>query len=454
MSKTFSRKDFLSYTAAAGAVAAMGSVAPTLTSCSSAPKEAGPTALRSLDGEYIPILNDKAVEGKALKVGLIGCGGRGNGAIDCLMTSADGVTITAICDVFQDRVDGTVAKLKKDYNTTVENVFVGFDSYKQVIDSGVDAVMICTPPVFRPEQFKYATEKGKHSFLEKPLAVDAVGCRSVMATSKQADAKKLSVITGTQRHHQRPYIESFKKVVGEGLIGEITGGTVYWNQSMLWYKKREQGWSNMEWMIRDWVNWTWLSGDHITEQHMHNIDVFMWFSGQKPVSAVGFGSQQRRVTGDQYDNFSTDFVMENGVHMHSMCRQIDGCANNVSEFIQGTKGSWSSNGEFVIKDLAGNVIWKYDQAAEEAQYKQTNPYVLELGEWVTQIRTGNTVNQSGETGESTLASIMARESAYTGKMVTRDEMMASNLDLMPKERSMTNIDMSEYVVRVPGTKQG
>lgn len=213
----------------------------------------------------------------------------------------------------------------------------------------MDVVIIATPPLFRPEHFKYATEKGKHSFLEKPICVDPTGYRTIVATSKQATAKGLCVVTGTQRHHQRSYVESYKKIM-EGTIGEITGGTVYWNQGMLWYKERQAGWSDCEWMIKDWVNWKWLSGDHIVEQHVHNIDVFTWFSGLKPVKAVAFGSRQRRLTGDQYDNFSVDFTMENGIHLHSMCRQIDGCATNVSEFIQGTKGSWDSS-TMEIKDL-------------------------------------------------------------------------------------------------------
>lgn len=454
MSKTFTRKDFLSYTAVAGAVAAMGSVAPMLTSCSSASGEAEKGgALRPMDKEYVPVLNDLAVDGDPIKVGLIGCGGRGSGAVNNVMAAGNGITITAICDVFQDRVDGMKVMLKEKYNNDIQNVFVGFDAYKQLLDSGVDAVMICTPPVFRPTHFKYAVEKGVHAFLEKPIAVDPVGYRSLIASSKQADAKGLSVVTGTQRHHQRPYVESFKKIVGEGIIGEITGGVVYWNQTMLWYRDREQGWSNMEWMIRDWVNWKWLSGDHIVEQHVHNIDVFLWFSGLKVDSAVGFGSRHRRVTGDQYDNFSVDFTMENGIHLHSMCRQTDGCASNVSEFIQGTKGSWSTNGGHVIKDLTGKVIWEFDYEAEKAKYKQTDPYTLELAEWITSIRTGEPFNQTVATAESTLAGVMGRESAYTGAQVSREEMMASDIDYMPKVLTMTNIDMSDYTVRVPGSSQ-
>ena len=204
-------------------------------------------------------------------------------------------------------------------------------------------------------------------------------------------------------------------------------------------------------MIRDWVNWTWLSGDHIVEQHVHNIDVFTWFSGLKPVKAVSFGSRQRRVTGDQFDNFSTDFTMENGIHLHSMCRQIDGCENNVSEFIQGTRGSWDSNG-MVIKDLEGNVVWQYDFEAEKANHKQNNPYTLEHVNLINTIRKGGLIEQASETVVSNLAAVMARESAYTGKAMTWDGMSASDLDLTPKDLSLTDkMDMSGYTVKVAGT---
>ena len=186
-----------------------------------------------------------------------------------------------------------------------------------------------------------------------------------MAAAKQAQAKGLSVVTGTQRHHERRYVEANKQIQA-GLIGEITGGNVYWNQGMLWYKERQPGWSDMEWNIRDWVNWTWLSGDHIVEQHVHNIDVFMWMSGLKLATATSFGARHRRVTGDQFDMFSTDFVMENGVHMHSMCRQIDGCSNKVSEFIQGSKGSWDSEtNEKLDKDR-----FRRDMGGVEAAYQE------------------------------------------------------------------------------------
>ena len=450
-----SRRSFLKSSALAGAAGVIGSgTTGFLTSCTNDKSGKGKSSSAKAGDYYIPHLPDLADDGKELKAGVIGCGGRGSGAAMDFLNSANGVTIVALGDVFQEKVDGLAQRLKdeKGIEIAADKRFVGFDAYKKVIDSDIDVLIDCTPPVFRPEHFKYSVEKGKHSFLEKPIFVDAVGYRTVVAAARQAQAKNLKVVTGTQRHHQRSYVESFKKIK-EGLIGEITGGTVYWNQSMLWYRERQQGWSDFEFMVRDWVNWKWLSGDHIVEQHVHNIDVFLWFSGLKPVSAVGFGSRHRRVTGDQYDNFSIDFTMENGVHLHSMCRQIDGTATNVSEFIQGTKGSWSSNGGHKIKDLEGNIIWEYDHDAEGQNFKQTNPYTLEHVNLVNSIRKNQPIEQASETAIANMAAVMGRESAYTGAEVKWDEMTASQLNYMPEDLNMGKMDMSSYTTPVPGSGQ-
>jgi len=434
-----------------GAVAAM----PSLTACGT--NEKNPYIPLKKPGEYyIPALTDKAIDGKPLKAGIIGCGGRASGAAFDFLNAANNVTITAIGDVFQDRMNSLRQRLlnsEQKINIPDANCFTGLDAFKKVIDSDVDVVIIATPPVFRPEHFRYAVEKGKHAFLEKPLCVDSAGYRTVMAASRQATAKKLSVVTGTQRHHERKYVESYKKIM-EGYIGEITGGTVYWNQNMLWYRNREKGWSDAEFMIRDWVNWKWLSGDHIVEQHIHNIDVFLWFSGLKPVSCVGVGSRQRRLTGDQFDNFSIDFIMENGIHLHSICRQIDGCANNVSEFIQGTRGSWTSQGGCKIKDLTGKVIWKFDEEAEKAKFQQTNPFTLEHANWISHIRSGNPLNTAEATLASNLTAIMGREAAYTGSEIKWDAIMAAQMDLIPADFSMNGkMNMQQFTVPVPGSSK-
>ena len=443
-----SRRSFLTGAATVGAAAV---AAPALlASCSGKGKL---TPLKKEGEYYVPELPDKAIDGKELKVGLIGCGGRGSGAIINLLDAADNIKVTALGDVFEDRLNDVRNRLINERGQEVpqENCFIGFDAYKQVIDSGVDMVILTTPPVFRPEMFKYATEKGVHSFLEKPICVDAKGYRSVMATAKQAQAKGLSVVVGTQRHHERRYVEANKQIQA-GLIGEITGGNVYWNQGMLWYRQREAGWTDMEWNIRDWVNWKWLSGDHIIEQHVHNIDVFLWMSGLKPVSATAFGSRQRRVTGDQFDFFSTDFTMENGIHMHSMCRQIDGCSSKVSEFIQGTKGSWNSETN-EIKDLEGNVIWKYDEEKLREEFQQFDPYTLEHVDWVNHIRKGTAHEEASECAASCMAGIMGREAAYTGQTVTWDEMTQSPMDYLPEKLELGPLDLASMTVPVPGSGQ-
>jgi predicted dehydrogenase len=450
-----SRRTFIKSSATAGVLCTVGLGTGTtalLSSCVDNSKSKM-VPLKKAGTYYLPDLMDLARDGQELKAGVIGCGGRGSGAAFDFLNAGNGLTIVALGDVFKEKADGLAERLKKDKGIEIpENRrFWGLDNYKHVIDSDIDVVIIATPPFFRPIHFKYATEKGKHSFLEKPLCVDPVGYRSIVATAKQAAAKNLCVVTGTQRHHQRNYVESYKRIM-DGAIGEITGGTVYWNQSMLWYRERKKEWSDFEWMERDWVNWKWLSGDHIVEQHVHNIDVFTWFSGLKPVSATGVGSRHRRVTGDQFDNFSVDFVMENGIHLHSMCRQIDGCADNVSEFIQGTKGSWSTgNRETVILDLAGNVVWKYDDQAEGETYQQTNPFVLEHVNWVNHIRSKTPIDKASGTALANMAAIVGREAAYTGSLITWENMVASPQDFTPADLNEGKMDMRSFTVPVPGT---
>ena len=442
MSNEMKRRDFLSLSAMLGASAIAAPAV--LSSCKS---EAAAKPWREKGTYYVPELPDKAVAGRELKCGVIGCGGRATGAAGNLLDAADGIKIHAICDIFPDRTEAFVKTFKeKGVEIPAENIFHGFDAYKQVIDSGVDMVIIATPPVFRPDHFKYATEKGVHSFLEKPICVDAKGYRTIMATAKQAESKGLSVVTGTQRHHQREYVEAFQKIQ-EGIIGDIVSGNVYWNQGMLWYKERQAGWSDMEWMIRDWVNWKWLSGDHIVEQHVHNIDVFLWMSGMRPIKATGVGSRNRRITGDQYDQFSIDYEFENNVHLHAFCRQIDGTSTRVGEVIQGTKGSWSSEAA-EIYDLQGNVIWKYEA---DPQYKQNDAYVLEHVDWVNHIRKGTMHVEAGETGISSMVGAMGREAAYTGQTVEWDQISASDLDYMAPKLELGTMDMSDYTVRVPGS---
>ncbi|MFC1726421.1 Gfo/Idh/MocA family protein [candidate division KSB1 bacterium] len=401
----------------------------------------------------LPPLLDQAPDGKELKAGLVGCGGRGKGAMINFLDSGPNLKIVALADVFQDRIDQArkVLKEQKGLEVADEKCFLGFDAYQKLIDSGVDLVIIATPPHFRPDHFAACINARKHVFMEKPVAVDPVGARSIMSTAKKAEGLNLCVVTGTQRRHKRDYIETYKKIKS-GEIGDIVSANCYWNQSQLWFKNHEQGWSDMEYMIRDWVNWCWLSGDHIVEQHVHNLDVIHWFTGMHPVKAVGFGARHRRVTGDQYDMFSVDFVYENGMHVHSMCRQIDGCIDNVSEFVMGTKGY--SNCENTIWKKDGTKAWEYEYPKNEddepTKRVKVDPYVQEHIDLVTCIRTNQPINEAENTAISTLTAIMGRISAYTGKEVTWEEMMSSDLRLGPTEYKLGPVDI-KAVIPVPGT---
>lgn len=398
---------------------------------------------------------DQAPDGKVLKVGLIGCGGRGTGAMFNFLNSGPGIEVAALGDAFQDRVDRCRAQLKeqKSIELADEKCFVGFDAYEKVIDAGVDVVILATPPFFRPAHFDAAVRARKHVFMEKPLAVDPVGVRSIMASGKMAETAGLKVGCGTQRHHQRDYLTVYEQIKS-GAIGDIVGANCYWNQGQLWYVTPQSGMTEMEAMLRDWVNWTWLSGDHIVEQHMHNIDVVNWFTGKIPSKAVGFGSRQRRPTGDQYDNFSVDFVYDDGMHMHSMCRQINGCVNNVSEYLVGTKGSTNCHSSIV--DLKGNSIFefKYADQGYNAEGKQTgvvnvSPYDQEIIDLVAAIRNNTPFNEVELCAVSTMVAMMGRISAYTGKEVTYEEMMNSNLKLGPESIQMGQVGM-KAVISVPG----
>ena len=456
-----SRRTFLKSSALAGTIGVIGGGGATglLSSCSRDKKKSGNIPLREPGSYYVPDLPDIADDGKELKAGVIGCGGRGSGAAFDFLNSANNVTITALGDVFEEKVTALADNLKTEKNIDIpaDKRFVGLDAYKQVIDSDVDIIIECTPPFFRPLHFAYAIEKNKHCFLEKPFFVDAVGYRKVMATAKQAQAKKLSVITGAIRRHQRSYVASHQQIMN-GAIGQITGGTVHYNVGKSWSRERQPGWSDLEYMLKDWTNWIWLSGDIMLQILFHNIDAFVWLTGLKPISALGFGSRTRIKAGTQYDNFSVDFVMENDVHIHGMTRKMDGCTNGVSNYIQGTKGSWTGigtvGGQAFIKDLEGNVIWEFDEEEEKANYKQTNPFVLEHVNLVNSIRRNTPVEQVSEISVANMFGIMGAQSAYTGLETHWDTMTSSSLDYTPADLNMGSMDMSQFVSPIPGTSKG
>ena len=448
MSKNnFSRRKFLAGAATVGAASAMG--VGTLSSCSMGGGTSGAAGnydwtTRELN---LPPLLDEAPEGKELKAGVIGCGGRGSGAALNFLDAGPGLSIIALGDVFRDRLDSLKNKLKEQKGVEVpeENCFIGFDAFEKVLDSGVDIVILATPPKFRPQQFEAAVKARKHVFMEKPVAVDPAGIRQVIAAAKMAESQGLKIVTGTQRRHQLSYINLLKEM-NNNAIGNIVSANVYWNGGKLWHRDKNPDWSEMEWMIRDWVNWCWLSGDHIVEQHVHNLDVANWFIGAHPVKALGFGSRQRRVTGDQYDNFSIDFTYEDGRQMHSMCRQINGCTRGVYEVFHGTKAIATTTGHKPqIIDASGNQLFV-------AEKSETSPYVQEHRDLITCIRKDIPFNEAEQTAISNMVAIMGRVSAYTGKEVTFDEMMNSDMKIGPETYIMGDIGYIEKAkVPVPGT---
>lgn len=377
-----------------------------------------------------------------IRVGVVGCGGRGTGAAGDCANSAPGVEIVALGDVFKDRVDGARDNLKnslKDkFKVTDANCFVGFDAYKQVIAAPVDLVILATPPGFRAMQLEAAVNAGKHVFMEKPVAVDPTEVRQVIAASDLAAQKKLAVVTGTQRRHQAPYVETMKRVHA-GAIGDIVSAQCYWNQGGLWMNARKPEWSDMEWQLRNWLYFTWLSGDHIVEQHVHNLDVINWVMQAHPVKALSLGGRQVRTDpayGHVYDHFTTEYEYPNNVKVLSMCRQIDGTASRVEERVQGTKGTTNCAGS-----IRGESAWRFEG-------ESPNPYVQEHTDLIASIRAGKPLNEGRRIAESTLTAIMGRMSAYTGQEVTWDQAMNSKLSLMPAKLEMGPMPVPP--VAVPG----
>lgn len=439
--KGVNRREFLGTTVKAGAIGAF-TATMLLASCSSK---------KTAEELGLPPLLDKAPDGKKLKAGLIGTGHRGTGAAMDFLSAGTNLELVALADVFQDRIDECRKKLKeKNVEIADDMCFTGFDAYQKLLEKDLDLIILATPPYFRPQQFAAAIKARKNVFMEKPVAVDPTGIRLILATAEKAKAMGLNVVTGTQRRHRRDYVATFEQIAN-GAIGEILSAKAYWNQSHVWYRERQEGWSDMEYMIRNWNNFSWLSGDHIVEQHVHNIDVINWFTGKHPAFAIGYGGRARRKTGDQFDFFSIDFNYGEGLSMHSMARQIDGCANGIGEFIIGTKGMTNCSNK--IYDLDGKLIWSYEYP-ENAKGESTgkvkvSPYVQEHIHLVTAIRTGQYVNYAQDTALSTLTGIMGRTAAYTGKKITWEEMMKSDMKLGPQKIEMGDVNM-EFNIPVPG----
>ncbi len=381
----------------------------------------------------------------ALRIGVIGCGGRGTGAaIDCL-SSSPGIEIVALGDLVPDRVESSLKRLMEKFPDRVKvpanRRFTGFDNHLKVCAvPEVNLIVTAAPPGFRPIHLKAAVEAGKHVFMEKPVAVDPVGVRSVIASSETAAKKGLAVVAGTQRRHQKKYLELMKRIK-DGQIGEIVGAQCYWNQGDLWVTLREPGMSEIEWQCRNWLYFSWTSGDHIVEQHVHNIDVVNWAIGAMPKNIVAMGGREVRKApeyGNIFDHFAVEFEYPNGVRVASYCRQTNGCAERIEERIVGSKGVAFGYGE-----IKGEKPWKFEG-------EDPNPYVLEHADLVASIRSGKPLNEGRQIAESTMCAIVGRMSAYTGRAISWDwAMNASKLDLSPAKYEFGPNPVDP--VAVPGT---
>ena len=430
------RREFLSSSLLLGG-ASLG-----LQSSCTANEKTGQFKLMSYEELNLPPVLDRAPDGKALRFGLVGCGGRGTGAAMNLLDAGSDLSIVAIGDLLPDRLESCrkILNEKGKQNIPAEKAFLGFEAYKRVIESDVDAVIIAVASRFHPMVFDAAIKAGKHVFIEKPCAVDPVGVRKFMVTALLADQKGLSVVCGTQRRHGKSYIETYRQVAS-GLIGEIVGGNCYWATGRTWYTNRRPEWTDTEFVLRNWLNFPFMGGDVIVDHHIHNLDVVSWFMGNKaPVKASGFGAKVRPSLGCKYDFYAVDYEFDNGACIGSYTRHIDKCTDRIGEFLMGRKGK--TNCVDTIWDMDGNVLWEYPYKKNEKgeRMSEIDFYVREHIDWVTSIRTNKPLNDAHNMARSTMIAIMGRNSAFSGLSITWDEIMASTQTLGPEVTEMGKLD--------------
>ena len=373
-----------------------------------------------------------AIGDKPMRIALIGCGGRGTGAASqALHTAGAGlgeVKLVAMADAFSDRLESSLGELTGWHPNQVdvpeERRFTGFDAYKRAMAEDIDMVVLATPPGFRPIHFEHAVGLGKHVFMEKPVAVDAAGVRKVLAAAREADAKGLKVGVGLQRRHQQSYLETIDRLK-QGAIGDLTLLRCYWNSGGVWVRPREAGQSEMTYQMRNWYYFNWLCGDHITEQHIHNLDVCNWLVDDYPVEAQGQGGRLIRTGidhGEIFDHHMVEFTYASGLKMISQCRHMPGTKSSVSEHAHGTRGT-ADIGRARIESEGG---WKWRFRGDEA-----NPYQVEHNDLFTAIRAGTPYNEAEHGAKSTMTSVLGRMATYSGQIVRWDEAIASSQDLSP-----------------------
>jgi len=399
-----------------------------------------------------------------IKIALIGCGGRGTGAATQAIVSRQNVKLVAMADAFRDNLDECFKQLNSDeiaestngrgnlkgkIDVPEQNKFTGFDAYMHAI-ALADVVILATPPGFRPIHFEEAVKQGKHIFMEKPVATDPAVIQKVLAAAAIAKQKKLNVVVGLQRHYQNSYRELFKR---KDLIGDITSAQAWWNNDGVWVRPRKYNQTEMEYQMRNWYYFNWLCGDHINEQHIHNIDAVNWFKGSYPVKAQGMGGRQVRKGkdhGEIFDHHFVEFTYADGSILNSQCRHIPGTMSRVDELLIGTKGKIAA-GDANIIDNKGKVLYQFDKSTEN------NPYQTEHDELFEAIAKGEYKFNDAENGaRSTMTSILGRMATYSGQIVDWDKAINSGIDLHPKVYDwnalppiLPNAD-GFYPVAVPG----
>ena len=399
---------------------------------------------------------------KKLKLALVGCGGRGSGAAVQALIADENVELIAMADVFKDRIEKSLEGIKeyfgdtKKINVNEKNIFIGFDSYIKAIDL-CDVVILTTPPGFRPMHFEYAVQNDKHIFMEKPLATDAPGVRRVLDAARLAKEKKLNVVVGLQRHYENKYVNLYNKLKSDA-IGKIISGQVYWNDGGVWVNKRKPEQTELEYQMRNWYYFNWICGDHILEQHIHNIDVANWFIGEYPSTAQGMGGREVRNGKDHghiFDHHFVEFHYPGGAVISSQCRHQKNTMRRVDEVFQGTKGSITlGSGE--IRDLSGNLKFSYPKNNYWESDDEPNPYQVEHDKLFKSIREGSVISDAENGAKSTLSAIMGRMATYTGKKITWDEIMNSKESLVPDNLSWNSTppilpdEDGNYDVPVPG----
>ncbi|NND66879.1 MAG: Gfo/Idh/MocA family oxidoreductase [Halioglobus sp.] len=394
-----------------------------------------------------------------LKVAVIGCGGRGTGAARQALKADPGVEVVALADAFEDRAAKCAKVLRrvggKRATVPEERIFTGFTAFREATDLA-DVVILATPPGFRPEHFEYAVSRGRHIFMEKPVATDAFGVRRVLAAARKAHEQKLNVVVGLQRHYQPSYLEALERY-RSGAIGDIVAGQVYWNSSGVWVRPREAGQTEMAYQMRNWYYFNWLCGDHILEQHIHNIDVANWFLGELPASAQGMGGREVRKGADHgeiFDHHFVEFTYPSGAVISSQCRHQTGCVEMVEERFQATGGSLFTSGgnDAVLKNRAGDTLYKHGGLFDPS------PYQIEHDQLFASMRAGGHIDNADYGAHATLTAIMGRMATYTGKRISWDKALNASQRLVPDSGDLhwnsapptVPDDAGNYRVPVPG----